>query len=159
VSPADTTDGAGDWRIRPARPADWAAACAVVAASALDTPPLLATAAAFDEAIASGGLYVATIAERVIGILGAQPIAYDGEKPYTLWIEVIAVHPAWRRQGIGTALYQALGRWANGLGVHGALTARADNPVANALHRQVGFVTHRDDLLLWRFDNLLSEPL
>jgi GNAT superfamily N-acetyltransferase len=159
VIPAGTASGAGGWFVRPACPADWAAACAVVAAGALDTPPLLATAAAFDEAIASGGLYVATASERVIGILGAQPIAYDGEKPYTLWVEVIAVLPAWRRQGVGTALYQALGRWAETLGVQGALTTRADNPAANALHRHVGFVIHRDDLLLWRFDNLLSEPL
>ena len=152
--PADTASGANDWLVRPARPIDWAAACAIVAASALDNPPLLATAAAFDEAIANGGLYVATVAESVIGILGAQPIAYDGEKPYTLWIEVIAVHPAWRRQGIGTALYQALGRWAEALGIQGALTAQTNNPAADALHRHIGFVTHRDDLLLWRFDTL-----
>ena len=149
---ADTASGANDWLVRPARPTDWAAACAVVAAGALDIPPLLATAATFDKAVASGGVYVATSAESVIGILGAQPIAYDGEKPYTLWVEVIAVHPAWRRRGIGTTLYQALGQWAVELGVQGALTAQTDDPAANALHRHVGFVTHRDDLLLWRFD-------
>ena len=152
MSPADTESGAEDWLVRPAHPADWAAACAVIAVGAFDIPPLLATETTFGEAIASGGIYVATAAESVIGILGAQPIAYDGEKPYTLWVEVVAVHPAWRRLGIGTALYHALGQWAEKLGVQGALTAHLGEPAAAALHWHVGFVIHRDDLLLWRFD-------
>jgi len=153
VSRSGSEGGAGDWLVRPARPADWAAACAVIAASALDSPPLLANETAFGEATASGGVYVATAAETVIGILGTQPIAYDGEKPYTLWVEVVAVHPAWRRRGIGTALYRALGMWAKEIGIQGALTAVSDDPATNALHQHIGLVTHRDDLLLWRFDN------
>jgi len=153
VIPAGIESGSGDWLVRPAQPADWAAACAIIAVGAFDIPPLLATETTFGEAIASGGIYVATAAESVIGILGAQPIAYDGEKPYTLWVEVVAVHPAWRRLGIGTALYHALGQWAEQLNIQGVLTARSGNPTAEALHQHVGFVIHRDDLLLWRFDH------
>ena len=151
--PVGVESGANDWRIRPAHPNDWAAGCAVVAANALTPPPLLADAAAFGEALADGGVYVATAAETVIGILGAQPIAYDGEKPYTLWVEVVAVHPAWQQRGIGTALHRALGRWAEEVGIQGVLTAHAGDPVTDALHRHIGFVKHRDDLLLWRFGN------
>ena len=151
--PAGIESGSGDWLVRPAQPADWAAACAIIAVGAFDIPPLLATETTFGEAIASGGIYVATAAESVIGILGAQPIAYDGEKPYTLWVEVVAVHPAWRRLGISTALYRALGQWAEQLSIQGALTVASDNPAVHALHRRVGFSAHRNDLLLWRFDH------
>lgn len=153
MSLAGTKSGADDPVVRPAHPADWADACAVVAAVAIDPPPLLANEQAFGAATTSGGVYVATADEIMIGILGAQPIAYDGEKPYTLWVEIVAVHPAWRRQGIGTALYRALGHWAGQVGVQGALTAYSDEPAAQTLHRRIGFVRHRDDLLLWRFDS------
>ncbi|HEY8602639.1 MAG TPA: GNAT family N-acetyltransferase [Thermomicrobiales bacterium] len=153
MSRSGATSGADDWFVRPARPADYTAACAIVAASALDRPPLLTNEAVFSEAAATGGVYVAAAAANVIGLLGAQPIAYDGEKPYTLWIEVVAVHRSWRRQGIGSALYRALGQWAERVGIQGALTAYPNNPAVNGLHEQVGFVSHRDDLLLWRFDS------
>lgn len=152
MSLASTESRAKAWVIRPARPIDYAAASTVVTASALAPPPFLTNEQTFGEATMNGGVYVATVAETVIGIVGAQPIAYDGEKPYTLWVEAIAVHPAWRRRGIGTALYRALGAWAEHIGVQGALTAYAGDPAADALHRSVGFIRHRDDLLLWRFD-------
>lgn len=143
--------GAGGPTIRPARPGDYAAARALAEVSGFEIPSTLAREASFAEVIAPGGVYIAT-ADLPIGLLIAQPIAYDGDRPYTLWIELIIVHPSWRRRGVGTALYRALGGWARQLGIHGALTARRDEPAADALHRRVGFVAHRDDLLLWRFD-------
>ena len=153
MSRSEAEIGAGKPLVRPARRDDFAAVGAVIAASALDSPPLLANAAIFGEAAESGTFYVATAAGIVIGVLGAQSIAYDGEKPYTLWIEVVAVHPNWRGRGMGTALYRALGHWAVQRGVQGALTAATDDPAVRALHQRVGFGTHRDNLLLWRFNS------
>ena len=138
--------------IRPARPDDSAAARALFAASGESLPPFLASSAEFNETAEAGGIYLALAEGEAIGLIAATPIAYDGDRPYTLWIEAMLVHPAWRRRGIGTALYRALGTWAREVGTHAALAARLDDPAISALHRRVGFVAHRDDLLLWRFE-------
>jgi GNAT superfamily N-acetyltransferase len=108
-------------------------------------PPL------FTEYLRDGGSFVALADGVVVGYLLAQPLAYEGDAPLTLWIEAVVVHPAWRRRGIATALYRALGDWARAGGVTGALTRLpGDDPPAQALHRRAGFAPHREDLLLWR---------
>lgn len=144
--------GPGGTLLRPARPADYAAARALFAASGESIPPLLVSAAEFGDATEAGSVYLALAEGSVIGILAATPLAYDGDRPYTLWIEAVIVHPDWRRHEIGTALYRALGAWAREVGANAALTASNADPAVSTLHRRVGFVPHRDDLLLWRFE-------
>jgi GNAT superfamily N-acetyltransferase len=137
---------AGPPQIRPARPEDEPALHAIGgAATSMAAPP------SFAAYLRDGGSFVALVDGAVVGYLLAQPLAYDGDTPLTLWIEAVVVHPAWRRRGIATTLYHALESWARAMGVAGALTRLpGDDPAAQALHRRVGFAPHRDDLLLWR---------
>ena len=148
----DALPPAGGVIIRPARPNDYTAARVLCALSTESFPPSLASPEIFADATETGGVYLALADSDAIGILVTTPIAYDGERPYTLWVEAVFVHPGWQRRGIGVALYGALGVWARAVGAHAALTSRHDNPGLSALHRRVGFAAHRDDLLLWRFE-------
>jgi GNAT superfamily N-acetyltransferase len=148
----DALPKAGGVTIRPARPDDYAAISDLWRMGGEGLPPFLTSAKAFESGIEMDGVYLAFADDDALGILSTSPIAYDGDRPYTLWVEAIFVHPNWRRHGIGVALYHALGVWARAAGAHAVLTARHDDPGISALHRRVGFVAHRDDLLLWRFE-------
>jgi L-amino acid N-acyltransferase YncA len=87
----------------------------------------------------------------LVGCLLAQPIAYDGVQPLTLWVETLVVMPDWRRRGVAMALYHALGAWADAQQVKGILAhVTPDEVAAWALHRRAGFERHRDDLVIWR---------
>lgn len=140
-------------RIRPAQPDDEPALRALDEAATSVAAPPVSFPSAFAAYLEDGGSFVATVGDVVVGYLLALPLAYDGDVPLTLWIEAIVVHPTWRRRGVATALYHALGTWAQSSGVAAALTLLpADNLAALALHRRVGFTPHRDELALWRFD-------
>lgn len=118
---------------------------------ALADPALLP--ALFDACLEDGCALVAEAGGALVGLLLARPLAYDGDTPITLWIEAVAVAPAWPRDDITAALYRALGTRAADAGTRGILVA-ADhgNPAADAVRRRVGFAPHREGLLLWRFD-------
>lgn len=134
---------------RPAVTADYTAAYRL-ATAAHDLPPALATAADFALAVAEGGVWGAWLEGELLGLLVAQPIAYDGERPYTLWVELVLVAADRRRQGLATALYRHLGAWAEQAGAQAVLTHVPATIAAVALHRRIGFVPHREALLLWR---------
>jgi len=94
---------------------------------------------------------VALVEGTLVGYLLAQPIAYDGVRPLTLWVEALVIQPDWRRRGVATALYHALGAWADAQQVKGILArVTPDEAAAWALHRRAGFEPHRDDLVIWR---------
>lgn len=74
----------------------------------------------------------------------------------------VAVHPAWRRQGVGAALLAHVLEVAEAIGApHATLEVRASNTPAIALYERAGFTragrrrdyyTHpvEDALILWR---------
>lgn len=106
------------------------------------------TPALFAACLADGCAVVAEAGGVIVGLLLASPLAYDGDAPLTLWVEAVAVAPAWRRRGVATDLYRALAVRASAAGAQGVLAAT--DPVAAAMHRRVGFAPHREGLLLWR---------
>jgi len=117
-------------------------------------PPLPPLPSNLAEYLTDGCSFIAHTPTATIGYLLAQPLAYDGATPLTLWIAAVVVHPAWRRRGVGTALCRALGDWAREAGVAGALAAMPAQDVGTlAFWRRVGFSTHREELGLWRFDD------
>ncbi len=138
-------------QIRPAIAADYAAACTLVSSVAEPLPPTLGDEATFAEGVAAESIFVACTGAAIVGLLVAQPIAYDGERPYTLWVELICITPALPYLPVATSLYQAFGAWATAAGAQAALTALMTDPNAQQLHQQVGFIHHRDNLLLWKF--------
>lgn len=125
--------------------------------AATDVPPLVALPplpSNLADYLTDGCSFIARTPTATIGYLLAQPLAYDGVTPLTLWIAAIVVHPDWRRRGVGTALCRALGDWARRAGVAGALAAMPAQDVGTlAFWRRVGFSTHREELGLWRFDD------
>ncbi|HHT36088.1 MAG TPA: ribosomal protein S18-alanine N-acetyltransferase [Firmicutes bacterium] len=72
--------------------------------------------------------------EQVVGYIGMWVILDEGH------ITNVAVHPAWRRQGIGTRLIKEMAQLAYGLGVRRmTLEVRVSNYRAQALYRKLGF--------------------
>jgi GNAT superfamily N-acetyltransferase len=135
--------------IRPAGPDDHAA---IVALSASEQGAAqIIPASVVSDCLDAGCSFVALVADALAGYLLAQPIAYDGHRPLTLWVEALVVHPAWRQRGLATALYHALGDWASTQQVKGILArVTPDEVAAWDLHQRAGFEPHRDDLVIWR---------
>lgn len=72
--------------------------------------------------------------EQVVGYIGMWVIVDEGH------ITNVAVHPVWRRQGIGTKLLKAMDRLAYDLGVRKmTLEVRVSNHKAQALYRKLGY--------------------
>ena len=149
--------------VRPVREHDYQALRAVDEAALLPgsrvtsgenrPAPRAITPDEFAFVLEAGCSYLAEVDGVPAGFLLAQPIAYHDHAPLTLWVEGIAVHPAYRRRRIGTALYDAFGDWARAVGVR-AVLARLDldDAAALALHRRVGFEAHTADTVIWRLD-------
>ncbi|HEY7782242.1 MAG TPA: GNAT family N-acetyltransferase [Ktedonobacterales bacterium] len=137
--------------IRRARPEDTAAIGAINAAGQPGVAPLTPVEMA---AIAAGTLrcWVADDSAAVLGYLIAYAAgdAYDGEEfawfgrryPALLYVDQIAVAPAGRRRGIGSALYAAARAAAVAEG-HAAFTCEVNldppNPISPRFHDQLGF--------------------
>jgi ribosomal-protein-alanine N-acetyltransferase len=83
------------------------------------------------------------LAHYLVMLAGERPVAYGG-----MWVigkeahvTNVAVHPDFRRRGIGEALVRGLMVKATGLGVTGmTLEVRRSNAVAQGLYRKLGFV-------------------
>lgn len=138
--------------IRAASATDYPALCA---AATLCDPTLrdaLPDAATFALRARERSALVAVHDEAIIGYLLASPLAYDGDTPRSLWVEAVAVVPAWRRRGLATVLCGAFAASARSHGTQALLTRPPADPVLAALLTHVGFVTHRDGVLLWRLD-------
>lgn len=72
------------------------------------------------------GCYVAQEEGQIIGVMATFPLAREA-----MWIELLAVHPAYRRRGIGARLLEGLGETY--------LTVRAENAGAIAFYQRMGF--------------------
>lgn len=95
--------------------------------------------------------YVAEQNDAIIGVLLAQPLAYDGNAPLTIWVDTLFVHIDQRRRGVATALYQTLATQARIQGVKGILTRLTlDDHAVRLLHQRLGFQVHIEDTVVWR---------
>jgi ribosomal protein S18 acetylase RimI-like enzyme len=75
---------------------------------------------------------------RIVGNLSLIPMLRGGRIVY--WIANVAVHPDFRRRGIGRKLTQQAITHLRERGVHSAwLQVRSDNPPAQELYRSLGF--------------------
>ncbi len=83
-------------------------------------------------------LFVAEHEGQVVGVAGYWFIVDECH------ISTLAVHPAWRRQGIGELLLRTLLTHAQNLGaLMAVLEVRVSNLVAIALYRKYGFEVNR----------------
>jgi GNAT superfamily N-acetyltransferase len=142
------------------------ASVTIRAASAADYPALRTAAglcgpaaqeglpdvAAFAARAPDSPVLVALSDEAIVGYLLASPLAYDGDAPVSLWIEGLTVIPGWRRRGLAIALCAALADGARPIGVRALLTSPPVDPALAALLARIGFVAHRDGVLLWRLE-------
>ena len=138
--------------IRAATAADHPACCVAVARCGPATPSDLPDAAAFAVLVRSGTALVALADTAIVGYLLASPLAYEGDAPVSLWIDALAVVPEWRRRGLAVALCAALASHAREAAARAILTSPPADPALAALLARVGFVAHRDGVLLWRLD-------
>jgi len=108
----------------------------------LDPRADAARLAAHLAAIAASGDEVVLVARdgrELVGLVTGKRGAHPARRGV---VEIgIGVRPAWHRRGIGTALMQALERWARGAGCHRLqLPVVTANAAAIALYRKQGFV-------------------
>lgn len=136
--------------IRAASAADYPAlrtAAGLCGTAAREGLPGVDTFAALAEEVPT---LVAVNADGIVGYLLASPLAYDADAPMSLWLEAVAVVPDWRRRGLATALCAAHASASRALGVRALLASSSIDPALAALLACVGFVVHRDGVLLWR---------
>ena len=145
------TDVADRPVIRPLRASDRDALVAIDAPAG--AVPSAAAPDTFGAHVQAGCSFVAELRAAPVGYLLAQPIAYRDDRPLTLWVEAVAVHPAYRRRGIAGALYREFGARARAAGATAVLTRVAPDDAAGlALHRRAGFTPHATGALIWRLD-------
>ena len=118
-------------RIRPAQEADLGALAALC--RACFTEPW--SEASLASALRGGEvLLVAASGGEIAGLIGMQAVCGEG------YIHNVAVHPDFRRRGIGRALVEALLTHARAAGIRRiALDVRASNAAARALYEGCGF--------------------
>lgn len=95
------------------------------------------SAAALEEALCNPAahFFVATAGEGVAGYIGLYAVLDEGA------IANVAVCPAWRRQGVASALLRRAAAWGAENGLHRlTLEVRAGNAAAIALYERAGFV-------------------
>lgn len=150
--------------VRPLRGDDHAALVAIRNAMSVDDiatgttarPPMAPrplTPDAFGAVTESGLSFVAEADGRIIGYLLAEPIAYDDDRPLTVWVEEVAVNPDQRRRRVATLLYRTFAAAATASGVRAVVTRiAADDAAAVALHRRVGYEPHGTGALVWRLE-------
>lgn len=138
--------------IRAAAVADYPALCAAAVPCGPGAWDTLPDAATFAARVSEGSALVAVYDEAIVGYLLASPLAYDDDVPVSLWIDALTVVPGWRRRGVATALCAALAADAHTLGARALLTSPPSDPALAALLARVGFVAHREGVLLWRLN-------
>lgn len=139
-------------RIRVAVATDYPALRAVATCGGPAAREGLPDAAVFAARPPDSPVLVALLDDRIVGYLLASPLAFDGDAPVSLWLEAVAVVPNRRRRGLATALCAALAAAARSAGARALLGSTPTSPAMAALLARVGFVAHRDGVLLWRLD-------
>ena len=126
---------AGNWTIRPFRPPD-AESILGILRNSTEAAQWPAESYARLAALPSGIVLVSEANAQVIGFVVARTVADEGE------ILNIAVHPAFRRQGVASALLIAvLQRLSSSAVTRIFLELRVSNLHARALYERNGFVT------------------
>ncbi len=83
--------------------------------------------------------FVAEVRDKVVGfILGDVRGAAYGT-PMCGWIDVIGVHPAWQRKGIGRRLIEAFCQWCQSNQVRARIIIRHDDKRLHNFLASVGF--------------------
>jgi GNAT superfamily N-acetyltransferase len=89
--------------------------------------------------LAPPGIFVALDGELMVGLaVGRIEVPAAGESSLRAAVELLAVLPAYRRQGIARALLRLLLAWLADRGVETVL-ARTDDPIVAAMLEQHGF--------------------
>lgn len=133
--------------IRPARPDDYEPLLSLWLACDLPVRPRgRESPEAFARQLASPvcRLFVAEADGRLVGAVLASHDARKG------WVNRLAVHPAWRKRGLGAALIRACEAFfaESGVAIYAALI-EADNTPSRRLFEKLGYEWY-DDVLYYR---------
>ena len=83
---------------------------------------------------------------------GAAAFAIVGYGAAISYLQRVAVHPQWQRQGMGRSLVRVAARKARSVGARVMLlNTQIDNSGAIAMYESEGYVTLPDPLVLLRF--------
>jgi len=74
-----------------------------------------------------GSSFVATSGGNTIGFVLTQPIRWMNMDSKVLWLEYIAVEPAFRSRGVGSLLLATAKKWADRRGIHYMFTILNSN--------------------------------
>ncbi|MDG6902361.1 MAG: GNAT family N-acetyltransferase [Nitrososphaerota archaeon] len=92
----------------------------------------------------SGSSFVATSRNKIVGFILTQPISWMNMDSKVLWLEYIAVSPAFRHLGVGSALMASAKKWAAKRGIGCRFTTlNPDNRASRALLQKGGFEVRR----------------
>jgi GNAT superfamily N-acetyltransferase len=84
--------------------------------------------------------FVALSREKVVGFILTQPVRWMNLDDWILWLEYIAVTPAFRNQGVGSALLSSVRGWGARQGIGRMFTTlNPNNEASGALLRSAGF--------------------
>ncbi|MDV3278218.1 MAG: GNAT family N-acetyltransferase [Nitrososphaerales archaeon] len=87
-----------------------------------------------------GCSFVAVSRNKIIGFILTQPISWMNMDSRVLWLEYIAVSPAFRDRGVGSALMASARKWAARRSISCRFaTLNPDNKASRALLRKGGF--------------------
>jgi GNAT superfamily N-acetyltransferase len=94
-----------------------------------------------------GSSFIALSREEIVGFILAQPVRWMNLDNQVLWLEYIAVTPALRNQGVGSALLSSIKDWGTRRSIGFMFTTLdPNNEASGALLRSAGFEV-RD----WRY--------
>ncbi len=92
-------------------------------------------------------------AGEAVGFVLAHELLRRHGDPAQLFVYELGVDENWRRQGIGTALWRALGQLARERGLTGGfLLTNESNEPAMRLYESLGATRPENDDVLWTFD-------
>jgi len=85
-------------------------------------------------------IFVIEVEEHLVGYCGAQLYGFDSEKGAVVWIQALAVAPAYQKRGFGKALLLTGLRWGQRGGAQRSfLAVDKRNHIARKLYESVGF--------------------
>ncbi len=83
--------------------------------------------------------FVAEIGDEVVGFILGDVRGAEYGTPMSGWIDVIGVHPAWQRKGIGKRLIEAFCQWCQSNQVRTRIIIRHDDKRLHSFLASAGF--------------------